>query len=375
MNLEVGENMTKKMKKHIMELIIFAGIVLWSINNYKLFIDLLAFTIKILMPLIVGMAIAFLINVPMKQVERKIFKIQKRKHKKLVRILSLIISLVLIFGIVGLIMFLVIPEFIQAVSVISKSLTKNIVWTNELLDKVQNIYPNIEQYIGKMDVKSIINTSFNSAGNLVSIAISFLSSMISRIIMFFISFIISLYILLDKEGLVRQIKKVFHAFFSDKTTDNIVRIVKLSNATFTNFITGQCLDACLIAFLFFILLTLFKLPYALILGVLFAVTALIPYIGAFITLVVGAVLVGVVNPMNIIIYVIIFFIVQQIDENFTYPKIVGKSVGLPALWAFLAALIGGSVFGIIGIILSIPLSSILYALLKDYVNYRIENKK
>ena len=192
--------------------------------------------------------------------------------------------------------------------------------------------------------------------------------------MFFFGFIIAIYILADKENLVRQAKKIIYAFFNTKISDEIIKIYKLTNITFTNFITGQCLDACLTGFEFFIILSIIKIPYALILGVLFAVTALIPYIGAFITLVVGAILVAVSNPINAVWYVIVFFVLQQFDDNFTYPKIVGKSVGLPALWALVAVLIGGSIFGFIGMIISIPISSVLYTLLKEFVNYRLAKK-
>lgn len=366
--------MTKKTKRQIMEIIVFAGIVLWVVFNYNLFIDFILFAFNLIMPLIVGIAIAFIINVPMKQIERKIFKIDKRKHKKLIRVISLIISLILIFGIIGLILFLIIPELVQAVIAIANSIPKDFGWVNDLLERLEGLYPSMQSYINDINVENIINTSVSQAGNVVSLIVGFLSSMISRIVIFFIGFILSIYILLDKENLVRQVKKLLNAFFSDKITKNIVRIVKLSNSTFTNFITGQCLDACLIATLLFIVMSILKMPYALILAVLFAITALIPYIGAFIALFVGVLLIAVTNPIMALWYVIIFFILQQIDENFTYPKIVGKSVGLPALWALLAVLIGGSIFGFIGIIISVPISSVLYSLLKDYVNYRIRKK-
>lgn len=367
--------MTKKTKRQIMEIIVFAGIVLWVVFNYNLFIDFILFAFNLIMPLIVGIAIAFIINVPMKQIERKIFKIDKRKHKKLIRVISLIISLILIFGIIGLILFLIIPELVQAVIAIANSIPKDFGWVNDLLERLEGLYPSMQSYINDINVENIINTSVSQAGNVVSLIVGFLSSMISRIVIFFIGFILSIYILLDKENLVRQVKKLLNAFFSDKITKNIVRIVKLSNSTFTNFITGQCLDACLIATLLFIVMSILKMPYALILAVLFAITALIPYIGAFIALFVGVLLIAVTNPIMALWYVIIFFILQQIDENFTYPKIVGKSVGLPALWALLAVLIGGSIFGFIGIIISVPISSVLYSLLKDYVNYRIRKKQ
>lgn len=367
--------MTKKTKKQIIELIIIFGIVLWAVFNYKIFLDLVGFCFKLLMPVIVGLAIAFIINVPMKQIERKIFKIDKRKHKKIIRVVSLIISLLLIFGILGLIMFLVIPELISAVSTISKSIPTSFDWLNDLTSKLEDIYPSMEKYIGKIDVKSIINTSLTQAGSIVSIVVGFLGSMISRIVTFFFGFILSIYILLDKENLVRQVKKLIMALFGNKVTKKIVEIVKLSNVTFTNFISGQCLDAVLIATLLFITLSIFKYPYALIISVLFAVTALVPYIGAFIALVVGVLLIAVTSPIMAIWYVVIFFVLQQIDENFTYPRIVGKSVGLPALWTLVAALIGGSVYGFLGMIISIPLSSVLYSLLRDYVNWKLNNKQ
>lgn len=368
-------NINKKTERQIVRLIIFSGIVLWAVFNYKIFIDFISFIIKLLLPLIVGIAIAFIINVPMKQIERKVFNIDKRKHKKMIRVISLVLSIVIIFGVIGLILFLVIPELISAVNMIGKTLPKDFSWINGVSNKLSNLYPSLEQYIKEIDTKSIIETSINSAGSFVTVIIGFLSSLISRIIIFFIGFILSIYILLDKENLARQCNKLMTAFVSDDVRNNVIKVVKLSNTTFTNFITGQCLDAILIATLLFIIMSLLHIPYALIIAVLFAVTALIPYIGAFIALAVGVLLIAVTSPIMALWYVIIFFALQQLDENFTYPKIVGKSVGLPALWALLAALIGGSVFGFIGVIISIPLSSIIYALFREYVNEKIEKNK
>lgn len=349
--------------------------MLWIVKNYTLFLDFVKFLINLLMPLIVGIAIAFVLNVPMKQIEKKIFKIDKRKHKKLIRILSLLISIILIFGVIGLILFLVIPEVIQAIVSIGKNIPDNIKWINSLIDKLTKIYPSAKGYIKDLDVKSIVNTTIGTTGTIVSIIVSFLSSTVSKLITFFFGFIVSIYILLDKESLAKSMKKIITAFTSEKITDKIINVVKLSNVTFTSFLTGQFLDACLTGFEFFLILWLINIPYALILGVLFAITALIPYIGAFITLVVGIILVGVVNPINIIWYVVVFFLVQQFDDNFTYPRIVGGSVGLPPLWALLAVLIGGSLFGFVGMIISIPIVSILYSLLKDYVNNRLKSKQ
>lgn len=366
--------MTKKLKKQITELIIFSGITLWIVFNYKLFFDFVNFVLKLAMPIVVGIAIAFIINVPMRQIENKIFKIEKRKHKKLIRLISLLLSIVIIFGILALILFLIIPEFIEAIGTLGKNLPKSLDWINSVIDKVSNISPVVDDYVKNINVGHLVSSVGINANNVINIMISFLSSTISKVVMFFFGFIIAIYILADKENLGRQAKKIIYAFFNTKVSDEIIRIYRLTNTTFTNFITGQCLDACLTGFEFFIILSIIKIPYALILGVLFAVTALIPYIGAFITLVVGAILVAVSNPINAVWYIIVFFVLQQFDDNFTYPKIVGKSVGLPALWALIAVLIGGSIFGFIGMIISIPISSVLYTLLKEFVNYRLAKK-
>lgn len=366
--------MTKKLKKQITELIIFSGITLWIVFNYKLFFDFVNFVLKLAMPIVVGIAIAFIINVPMRQIENKIFKIEKRKHKKLIRLISLLLSIVIIFGILALILFLIIPEFIEAIGALGKNLPNSLDLINNVIDKVSNISPVVEDYVKNINVGHLVSSVGINANNVINIIISFLSSAISKVVMFFFGFIIAIYILADKENLGRQAKKIIYAFFNTKVSDEIIRIYRLTNTTFTNFITGQCLDACLTGFEFFIILSIIKIPYALILGVLFAVTALIPYIGAFITLVVGAILVAVSNPINAVWYIIVFFVLQQFDDNFTYPKIVGKSVGLPALWALIAVLIGGSIFEFIGMIISIPISSVLYTLLKEFVNYRLAKK-
>ena len=367
-------NLNKKNVKEMMKIILFAGIVLWSVLNYKVFFDLVEFALKLLMPLIAGIVIAFIINVPMRQIESKIFKIEKRKHKKVIRALSLVLSILLITGFFGLLLFLVIPEFVGAINTILASIPKDMTWLNDLVDKLSKLYPSIEAYLGNVDLNKLINTSFNQAGTIVTNIVGFLSKVISRVVMFVIGFVLSLYMLMDKEKFSNQLKKLVRAFCPDDVSNNIFNVLRLTNTTFTNFITGQFTDACIIGFLFFVILAIIRIPYALILGVMFTITALIPYIGAFITLVIGSILVGVINPINILWYVIVFFVVQQFDDNITAPRIVGGSVGLPPLWSLLAVLIGGSLFGFMGIFISIPLASITYAILREYVNKKLEKK-
>lgn len=364
----------KKTKREIIELIIIFGIVLWCVFNYKLFFDFIGFIFKLIMPLIVGVGIAFVINVPMKAIERKLFKVDKRKNKKLIRLLSLLISIVLIVGIFGLIFFLIIPEFIDAVNNLLKNLPSNLDFINDMKDKAMDVYPGLKDYIKGIDTNMLMTHTVGNAGNIISIIIGFITGMAHKIITGFFGLIFAIYILADKENLMRQGKKILRAFFPEIVVEKTRKIIKLANSTFANFLTGQCLDAALTGFEFFIILSIIKVPYALILGVLFAITALIPFIGAFITLVIGAALVAVTNPSNVLWYVIAFFALQQFDDNVTYPRIVGKAVGLPPIIALVAVLLGGTIFGFLGMIISIPLASVLYTLAKELVNYKIEMK-
>ena len=365
--------LNKENIKKIMLLILFAIFMYWVANNYKLFIDLVEFVLKAISPLILAVGISFVINVPMKQIENNIFNIRKRKNKRLIRVLSLLIAIILLLGIIVLLMFLIIPEILEALTNIGKSIPNASKFITDLIKRLDGVSPFLSEKLISLDYRNILssNLSFN---NIVTTGISFISDLVSKIIIFFIGFIISIYILLDKENLARQTKKVLNAFLPDKKVSDIIKIIKLTNYTFTKFLTGQFLDAILTGFIFFIVLSIFNVPYALILGVLFAFTALIPYIGAFITLVVGIILICVSSPIKAIWYVVIFFLVQQFDDNFTYPKIVGGKVGLPALWALLAVLVGGALLGVVGMIISIPVASILYGILKDYINERIEKK-
>lgn len=364
-----------KDKKTIIELIVVSGIVLWAVFNYNLFFEFIGYGIKLIMPVIVGIAIAFIINVPMKAIENKVFKVQKRKHKKLIRIISLLISVVFILGVIGLILFLIIPEVVEAFIMLAKSVPQNIEWVNKLISKIDDIYPDLSSYLGNIDPANLVEMFLGNANQIISNVVSFMQSTFSKLVTGFFGFIISIYILIDKENLVRQFKKIITAFLDDKKTGYIIKVFKLTNETFSKFLTGQCMDAALTGFEFFIVLSLIKVPYALILGVLFAITALIPYIGAFITLVVGIILTSVISPIYAVWYTIVFFIVQQFDDNFTYPKIVGGKVGLPAIWALIAVLIGGALSGFVGMIISIPVASIIYTLFKEWINNRIENKK
>lgn len=198
---------------------------------------------------------------------------------------------------------------------------------------------------------------------------------INGVTTFVIAFIFSLYVLSQKENLARQCIKVINAFLSDKAVERICYVCRLSHRTFSKFITGQCMESLILGAMFVVTMTIFRLPYALLVGVLIAFTALIPMVGALIGCVVGAFLILMVNPMQAVFFVILFLVLQQIEGNLIYPHVVGNSVGLPSIWVLFAVTVGGGLMGIAGMLIFIPLMSVLYTLFREWVNLRLRERK
>ena len=215
----------------------------------------------------------------------------------------------------------------------------------------------------------------SGAGTMLNTTFSAAISIVSGVSTFLIGFIFAIYILLQKETLGRQVKKLLNAFLPEAVTKRVVEITALTERTFSSFLTGQCVEAVILGTMFFIALSLLRLPYALLIGVLIAFTALIPIFGAFVGLGVGVFLMLMVDPMDALIFTITFFVLQQIEGNLIYPYVVGNSVGLPSIWVLVAVTLGGSMMGIVGMLIFIPLCSVLYALLRDEVNVREIRKR
>ena len=191
---------------------------------------------------------------------------------------------------------------------------------------------------------------------------------------FIVGFVFACYILLQKEKLLYQLRKLLEAFLPEKAAEKIWYVGQLTEKIFSNFITGQCVEAVILGAMFAVTLSIFKFPYALLIGVLIAFLALIPIFGAFIGCVLGAFLILMVDPIKALIFIVIFLVLQQIEGNLIYPRVVGGSVGLPAIWVLAAVTIGGSLMGVLGMLIFIPLVSVFYTLLKQTVNRRIEEK-
>ena len=361
--------------KKWMFLIVFAVVVFLLFNNIPVIFNIIKSTFKVLFPFILGGAIAFILNIPMKNIEKLLNN--KIKNKKVpVRVISIILSLLIFIFIIAFIAFLLLPELISNIQLLINSLPDLI---NKVEDFVMNLlskYPDIQLEVEKMfnetgNISNILTTVLNY---FVNGAIGFISSLVSSIITLFTGIVFAIYILSQKEYLKKCFEKLMYAYIKKDYVNKILDIFKLTSKTFSKFVSGQCVEAIILGVIFFIVLSIFRFPYALIISVLTSITALIPIFGAMIAMVIGAILIAITNPIKAVIFIIIFLIIQQIEGNFIYPKVVGKSVGLSPMWTLLAITVGGNLFGIVGMLLGLPLASVIYSLIRKDVNNKIEEK-
>ena len=363
-------------------LVIFFAVVLYTISqNISNILNILTTILNIFLPFLLGCAIAFILNIPMNMIERNIIKINvvktNKRLYKIIRPVSLIISIFFVIAILYIALSIVLPDLINMLVDLGDSIEKAIpevkVWLMELFENNKSFIKFIES--AEIDIKSIMNGGliFFKSGALTLLSSSV--SIVGVVVNFIISIIFACYILLQREALARQFKKVLYAFLSKEKAEYVLYIGRLSYKTFSNFINGQCIDAIILGIMFFITMSVLKLPYALLIGVLISVTALIPIVGAFIGCIIGAFLIFVQSPMQAIIFIALFLVLQQIEGNLIYPKVVGNSVGLPSIWVLLSITVGGGLMGVIGMLISVPLISVVYNLFKEWINNKLKEKE
>lgn len=367
----------EELKKWI--IVVLIGIfAYWGLNNLEIISGWFGTIYKVFFPFILGFVLAYILNIPTMKIERLLKKIipDKYKKQKLIRFLSILFSLLLMVLVVVFIAFLLIPELIENIELLMKNIPgiidKAEVFILDLADKYPEVQVQIEEAFSKGG--TVTKLLSNILNYFINGAIGFVSDLFSGIVNIFTALIFAVYMLAQKESLVSKIKAMVYAFFDKKKSRKIMEIASLSNKTFTNFISGQCVEAVILGTIIFAVSLLCGFPYAILIGVLTAVTALIPIFGAFIALGVGTLLIAISNPLQAIIFVLVFFIVQQIEGNFIYPKVVGKSVGLSPLFTLLAITVGGNLCGVVGMLIGLPLASIVYTLLKDDINNKLKGK-
>ena len=337
----------------------------------------------ILAPFLLGGALAFILNVPMRAIERHLLK-NSRRGARLRRPLALVLTLLAVLGVLALASLVIGPGIADAVMSIIREipaafdrLQKQL---NGLSESLAEYLPMIQEWLAGVNInweslsRKVLEYAQALGTGLVSSGSGLIGGVVSGVSTFVIGLIFSFYILLQKEKLARQGRQVLYGLLPLRQADRTLDILRLAGRTFSSFLSGQCLEACILGTLFVVAMTLFRMPYALLVGVLIALTALIPIVGAFIGCAVGALLIAIDDPWKALWFIVLFLVLQQIEGNLIYPHVVGSSVGLPSIWVLAAVTLGGSLMGITGMLFFIPLCSVVYALFRSYVKGRLEKK-
>ena len=372
-------NLDKENTKKII-LIVAIGIIIYlGLQNLSNILGSFQGLLKILNPFILGACMAFVLNVVVNLIETKWIK-NKKKNKIIRRIkrpLSIFLAMLILFAVIFFVIFLVIPGLIDTIDSIKTYIPGIATNVQNWLYDMTNQYPQINDTIKNINIDwnnlddETMKLLQSWAGTILSSSINILAAIFSGVANLVIGLIFAVYILLQKEKLGMQFRKIMQAYMKPELMEKTLKIFKVTNSAFTKFITGQVTEACILGFLCFLGMVVLGMPYALTIAVLIGFTALIPIFGAFIGAGIGALLIAVQSPMLALGFIVFIIILQQIEGNIIYPKVVGNSVGLPGIWVMVAVTVGGSLWGITGIAVSVPIASILYALLREDVNNRI----
>ena len=370
--------------KKIRELIVFTALIVVALWKFDVVLGVIKAVWGIIFPFALGGAIAFVINVPLSFLEKKLFGKAKEKGSKaagkLARPISLLLTIILAVGVIALVMFGVIPQLTRTMGSLMISIANFVPqmqnWIRDFSHNNQEIKKLVNQVQCNQDqaIKWVISILGSGAGNMMNTTMSAVGSIVSGFATFFIAFSFACYILFQKEKLHVQIRKVFFAFIPKQKAEAFLKICSLTYQTFANFLTGQCVEAVILGSMFVVTLSILKMPYALLIGTLIAFTALIPIFGAFIGCAVGCFLIFMISPKQAILFIIVFLILQQIEGNLIYPHVVGGSVGLPSIWVLAAVTIGGNLMGIVGMLIFIPLVSVLYTIFREFVYLCLKEK-
>lgn len=369
-----------KNKRTLLLVITFAILLYWGVEHLEAIFGVLGKLLGIVFPFLLGGAIAFVLNVPMKNIERLLEPAFGGK-RLLLRAASIFLSFLMALGIIAFVVMMVIPELADTLTQINAGIPAFLENVNTwILDLTKN-YPDIKDFLMSFELnwaditKKALDVVQNAAGNVVSSTWGFTTSVIGGITAAAVGFIFSVYVLAEKEKLGMQFRKIIYAYLPESVVMQILKVGRLASRTFAGFISGQCTEAVVFGLLCYTAMVIFRFPYAACVSVLIGFMTLLPVVGAFLGTALGAVLIMVSSPLKALWFIIMIMILQQIDGNLIYPRIVGNSVGLPSLWVLAAVTVGGSLMGVVGMLIFVPLVSVFYALLRENVYKKLEKKE
>ena len=376
------EKRTGDFKKWLL-LIVIAIIGYWIMQNLSTVGNALGTIWSILFPFILGGCLAFILNIPMTFFEKQLTenkqakKNKKQKHtskpSKLVRIVSILFAIIVIVLILTFIFRLIVPELLDIVRLLMDNIPY---YVQEVTKLAQSYVPDIQAMIQEqnIDIEGIKKQLIDQIPGLVTSSISIVGSIFSGIATSIIAIVFAIYILIDKEKLQVQLQQVLYAYLPEERAKKVLHIGPVANQTFKNFLTVQCLEATILGTLCVIGMWILQIPYAVPIGILIGVTALIPVVGAFIGGIIGGILILSISPIKVITFVIFLLVLQQVEGNLIYPRVVGNSIGLPGIWVLVAVSVGGSVGGILGMLIGVPIVSVIYTLLRKDVYKKLDEK-
>ena len=367
----------RKITKWLIGVVTACILIYLAIRHLDRIAASISWLVNIMFPILLGVVMAFILNVPMRPIEKHLHL----KHGKAKRPLAIVLSLVLVLGIFTSIAFLVIPEIADAVRLAAQIIMSGIDQATFWEENIDfSVFP-LGEYLEQIDIDWVQLKSNleewtmsrrdvllkQAAGTVSTIAIGFMN--------FFIGLVFSIYILANKEKLKIQTRRLIHAWLPEKLGISLIHVVSICNVSFRNFIAGQATEAVILGTLCTIGMLILRLPYAPMVGALVGVTALIPIVGAYIGAVVGAFLILTVSPLKTFIFIIFLIILQQLEGNLIYPRVVGFRVNLPAMWVLAAVTVGGNLAGPAGMLLGVPTASAAYELLKEATIKREQKSK
>ena len=371
--------MKDKTRKDIIIIISYIALVIFALVNFSKIFTFLGKVISIFSPFLLGIILAFVLNVLNNFIEKKIFgKIKPSKiWNKIKRPLCITLSLILVFLTIFFVMNLLIPQLKNSASLFTDTLPaykEDIIGILNKFDIDESTVNKVGEYLDNFG-KVITDYIKGNSKDVITVTTEVATSVVNIISKGIITLVFAIYMIAQKETLSRQINKVMKAYLKPKTINKINTVGTLANKTFSNFVTGQCLEALIFGSLVFVGMLIFRFPYASTIAVLLGFTALIPIFGAFIGTAIGFILIMMVSPVKAILFVVFIIVLQQIEGNLIYPRVVGKSIGLPGMWVLLSVTVGGSIGGILGMLIATPLCSLLYALFTKMVNDRLKSNK
>lgn len=357
--------------------------VYWVLHDGERVQIILNGIMSILTPFVVGAVLAFILNVPMRAFEGLLKGI---KNDKLRRVVALVLTLICFAIIVTVVLLLLIPQLRVTITNLGTSLPNQVMaWVNQVIDLLDR-HPTVQNWLinniklESFDWSSLVNKGLNLLGDSISVlvpqAVNVIGGIVKALFNGFISVAFAIYALFQKETLARQGRKVVYSILPEKTADYIVKVLRLTNSTFSNFLSGQCVEVCILGSLFAVTMAIFNLgrEYIALISVLVAVTAFIPVVGAWTGCIVGGFLIMVSSSFtDALWFVVLSIVVQQVENNFIYPRVVGTSIGLSGMWVLVAVAIGGQIGGVVGMFLMIPVTSVIYVLIREAVQNRLGN--